>query len=95
MYNSSPLVPIRHQAIMWTNAGILLIGPLGTNSSQISIEMDIFSLKKNALENILRKMAAILSWPQVLNNSWFVSLAGQIDWSYIYILTSCIAFLYT
>ena len=34
------------QAIMWTNAGILLIGPLGTNFSEILIKIYIFSSKK-------------------------------------------------
>ena len=29
----------RCQAIIWTNAGILLIGPLGTNFSEILIEI--------------------------------------------------------
>ena len=29
------LLPGRHQAIIWTNAAILLIGPLGTNFSEI------------------------------------------------------------
>ena len=29
----------RHQAIIWTNAGLLLIGPLGTNFSEILIEI--------------------------------------------------------
>ena len=29
------LSPEQHQAIIWTNAGILLIGPLGTNFSEI------------------------------------------------------------
>ena len=29
----------RRQAIIWTNAGILLIGPLGTNFSEILIEI--------------------------------------------------------
>ena len=33
------LSPGRRQAIIWTNAGILLIGPLGTNFSEISIEI--------------------------------------------------------
>ena len=33
-------------AIIWTNAGILLIGPLGTNFSKILIEIQIFSFKK-------------------------------------------------
>ena len=40
------LSPDRRQAIIWTNAGILLIGPLGTNSSEISIEILTFSFKK-------------------------------------------------
>ena len=40
------LSPDRHQAIIWTNAGILLIGPLGTNFSEIPIENDTFSFKK-------------------------------------------------
>ena len=31
--------PTRRQAIIWTNAGILLIGPLGTNFSEILIEI--------------------------------------------------------
>ena len=40
------LSPGRHQAIIWTNAGILLIGPLGTNFSEILIEIHTFSLEK-------------------------------------------------
>ena len=40
------LSPDRHQAIIWTNAGILLIGPLGTNFSEILIEIHAFSFKK-------------------------------------------------
>ena len=35
------LLPGWHQAIIWTNAGILLIGPLGTNFSEILIEIHI------------------------------------------------------
>ena len=31
------LSPGRRQAIIWTNAGILLIGPLETNFSEISV----------------------------------------------------------
>ena len=33
------LVPGRHQAIIWTNAGMLLIWPLGTNFSGIFIKI--------------------------------------------------------
>ena len=40
------LSPGRRQAIIWTNAGILLIGPLGTNFSEIYIEILTFSFKK-------------------------------------------------
>ena len=40
------LSPGRRQAIIWTNAGILLIGPLGTNFSEILIEIHAFSFKK-------------------------------------------------
>ena len=40
------LSPGRRQAIIWTNDGILLIGPLGTNFSEILIEIHTFSFKK-------------------------------------------------
>ena len=40
------LSPCRRQAIIWTNAGILLIRPLGTNFSEILIEINTFSFKK-------------------------------------------------
>ena len=44
------LSPGRRQAIIWTNAAILLIGPLGTNFRDILIEMQTFSLKKICLK---------------------------------------------
>ena len=44
------LSPGRRQAIIWTNAGILLIGPLGTNFSEILSEIHTFSLKKMRLK---------------------------------------------
>ena len=37
------LSPDRRQAIIWTNAGLLLIGPLGTNFSEILIGIQTFS----------------------------------------------------
>ena len=37
------LSPGRRQAIIWTNAGILLIGPLGTNFNEILIEILTFA----------------------------------------------------
>ena len=44
------LSPQRRQAIIWTNAGILLIGPLGTNFSENLIEIQTFLLKKIRLK---------------------------------------------
>ena len=38
------------QVIIWTNAGILLIGPLGTNFSEILIKIPTVSLKKICLK---------------------------------------------
>ena len=40
------LSPDRRQAIIWTNAGILSIGPMGTNFSEILIKVHTFSFKK-------------------------------------------------
>ena len=40
----------RRQTIIWTIAGILLIGPLGTNFSEISIGIQTFSFKKMHLK---------------------------------------------
>ena len=44
------LSPDRRQTIIWTNAGLLLIGPLGTNFSEILIGIQTFSLKKMHLK---------------------------------------------
>ena len=40
------LSPIRRQAIFWTSAGLLSIGPLGTNFSEILIIIQNFSFTK-------------------------------------------------
>ena len=52
------LSPGRRQAIIWTSAGILLIGPLGTNFSEILIEIITFSFKKMRL-----KVSSAKWWP--------------------------------
>ena len=44
------LSPGRRQAIIWTNAGILLTWPLGIKFSEIFIEIDIFSVNKMHLK---------------------------------------------
>ena len=65
------LLPGRRQAIIWTNAGILLIGPLGTNFSEILIEIHTFSFKKMHF-----KMSSGKWWPfsLSLNVLMFLSL---------------------
>ena len=44
------LSPGQHQAIIWTNAGIWSMGPLGTNFSEILIEIHTFSFRKMHLK---------------------------------------------
>ena len=48
--SDNDLSPGRRQAIIRTSAGILLIEPLGTNISEISIGIQIFSFKKMRLK---------------------------------------------
>ena len=45
----------RRQAIIWTNAGILLIRTLGTNFNEILGEIHTFSLKKRYLKMLSAK----------------------------------------
>ena len=55
------LLPGQRQAIIWTNDGILLIGPLGINFSEILFKRQNFSFrKKNAFENVVCEMTGIL-----------------------------------
>ena len=49
------LSPGRRQAIIWTNAGILLIEPLGTKFNEILIRIQIFSFTK-----MLLKMSSLI-----------------------------------
>ena len=58
--SDNDLSPGRLQAIIWTNAGILLIGPLWTNFSEILFEIYTFSFWK---------MTAILSRLQCIKSS--------------------------
>ena len=62
------LSPIQCQAIIWTNARLLSIGPLGTNFSEILIKIKKLFIHENAFENIVCKMAVILSRGRWVNN---------------------------
>ena len=57
----------RRQAIIWTSAGILLIGPLGTNFSEILVKILIFSFKKMHLKMRSRKWRPYCLGLNVLN----------------------------
>ena len=62
------LSPGRRQAIIQNNARLLLIEPLGTNFSEISIGIPNIFIQENALEHVVCEMASILSRPQCFNS---------------------------
>ena len=47
---------------------MLLIGPLGTNFNEISIEIDEFFIQENPFRNVAWKMASILSRSQCVRH---------------------------
>ena len=65
--SDNDLSPGRRQAIIWTNAGVLLIGPIGTNFNEILIKIHALFIKENPFQIIVWKMAAILSRPQCVS----------------------------
>ena len=66
------LSPGRREPIIWTNAGILLIGPLGTNFNKILIEIHKFSFKK-----IHFKMSSGKWWPSCLGLNVLMETAPE------------------
>ena len=70
------LSPGRRQAIIWTNAGILLIGPLGTNFNEILIGIQTFSFTKKDLKMSEKWRPFCLSV-----NGLNTSLVLDIDWN--------------
>ena len=68
--SDNDLSPDRRQAIIWTNAGLLLIGPLGTNFSEIVIEILTFSFKKMCLKVSSAKRRPFCLGLNVLTSGW-------------------------
>ena len=68
------LSPGRRQAITWTKVGILLIGPLGTNFSEIliGIQTFFFSIKKKHLKMSSAKWRPFVSAPMCFNWFWWI-----------------------
>ena len=88
------LSPGRRQAIIWTNAGILLIGPLGTNFSEILIEILTFSFKKMRLKvSYAKRRPFCFGLNELKDASWVVTcprlclaevrVQGPAPWGYI------------
>ena len=69
----------RRQAIIWTNAGILLIGPLGINFSEILIEVHTFSFKKMHLKPSSAKWQPLNLGLNVLTNTIWTAVGKQRD----------------
>ena len=73
----------RRQAIIWTNAGILLIGPLGTNFSEISSEIHAFSFKKMHLKVSSAKWRLFCLSLNELIPWWIDNSIHYIEWDEI------------
>ena len=73
------LSPGQRQAIIWTNAGILLIGALETNFSEILIEIFTFSFRKMHLKMSSGKWRPFCLSLNVLNDSIDLSLPGWLE----------------
>ena len=84
------LSPGRRQAITWTNVGILLIGPLGTNFSEILIEIYSFSSKKMHLKMSSGKWRPFCQCLNVLKSIgiWLASLHRKSFVSKIFLVIS-------
>ena len=70
------LSPDRRQAIIWNNAGILLMGPSGTNFSEILIEILTFSFKKMRLKVSSAKRRPFCLGLNVLTDYYIMVMAG-------------------
>ena len=93
------LSPGRRKAIVWTSAGILLIGPIGTNFSEILIGIQTFSFTKMHLKISSAKCRPFFLGLNVLisrlqthsysgcysNGGQFLSSHEALKWSPVYI----------
>ena len=73
------LSPYRRQVIIWTNAGILFIGPLRTKFSEILIYIKTFSLKKMHLKMSSAKWRPFCLGLNELTHAWI--FARKTEWT--------------
>ena len=78
------LPPGRRQAIIWTNAGILLIGPCGTKFHEILIESQTFSFKKMHFKMSSGKWRPFCLGLNVLTSSMVSKIYTPYCWNNIY-----------
>ena len=85
------LVPGQHQAIIWINAEILSIRPLGSNSSEILLENSYIFIQDNTFENVCkmasnRRQAVIWTNADPIHWCIYVALVGDelMEWQYQY-----------
>ena len=74
------LAPGRQQAIIWTNAGILLTGPLETDFSEILIYIQAFSFKKILLKISSAKLRPFCLDLNVLTKDNLLVCFGLSNW---------------
>ena len=80
--NESPLFKGIAKTIIWANAGMLSVGPLGTYSSEISIEIYIISFTKTHLKMSLENWRIFCVGLNVFSQIMFVS-ANAVCWLYL------------
>ena len=73
------MAPGRRQTIIWTNDGILLIAPLGTNLSEILIGIQTFPFKKMHLKMSSAKWRPFCLRLKVLTHYGLVISYGDTD----------------
>ena len=73
------LSPGRRQAIIWTNAGILLIRPLGTNFNEMLIEILTFSFVKMRLKVSSAKWRPFCLGLNVFKMVWDLNITNNIS----------------
>ena len=74
--SDNALSPGRRQAVIWTTAGILLIGPLRTNFREILIEIYTFKFKKMHLKISSGKWQPFWFVGNVINHRTQYDLVG-------------------
>ena len=68
------LSPGQPQAIIWTNARILLFWPLGTNFNEMLIEIHTFSFKKMYLKMSAKWRPSCLGLSELKKETWAISM---------------------